>query len=375
MTKTMINLFAKYRAHIVTWTIFILYETVIIGIVYGNFEKIGFYLLHYAIYIGLFYFHAHYVLPKILKPKFALLTLPLGIIVEIAAYCVVYYVIVYIAVYFPSVFGMVPATFERSALIKTTWRGLYFIGFSTGYYFLINLLKEKERTASLERRQLHQIIAQQKMEKELANAQNAYLRAQINPHFLFNTLNFIYNKTRKSAPIAADAILTLSAMMRYAVESSEDKGYIAIEEEIEQVHNLIHLHRLRQNHQIYFNIEVEEKVRSIWMIPLVLITLTENIFKHGNLSLSNHPAALRLYTDEDSLFIETKNLINAIHNTTGLSKGLENIAKRLEHTYGDQATFTYFRDGKNYFQTKVQIKLSVLNGFVGSLAVSDKIGK
>ncbi|WP_134091475.1 sensor histidine kinase [Olivibacter sp. XZL3] len=375
MGKTFLNFLLKYRAHIITWTIFMLYETMIVGIVSGKFGKPPSYIVHYAIYIGLFYFHAHYVLPRILKRGIAFLTLPAGIVLEVIAYYLFYYVIANFASYYPHFFGIERINFERANLIKVTWRTLYFIGFSTGYYFLINLLKEKERTASLERRQLHQIIAQQKMEKELANAQNAYLRAQINPHFLFNTLNFIYNKTRKSAPIAADAILTLSAMMRYAVESSEDKGYIAIEEEIEQVHNLIHLHRLRQNHQIYFNIEVEEKVRSIWMIPLVLITLTENIFKHGNLSLSNHPATLRLYTDEDSVFIETKNLINAIHNTTGLSKGLENIAKRLEHTYGDQATFTYFRDGKNYFQTKVQIKLSVLNGFVGSLAVSDKIGK
>src|SRR5690606_15717437 len=185
-------------------------------------------------------FHAHCVLPRILKTRFAVLTLPIGIVVEVVAYCLIYYIIADTAANFPKLFGIERVRLEQASLIKITWRGLYFIGFSTGYYFLINLLKERERTATLEKQQLHQIIAQQKMEKELTNAQNAYLRAQINPHFLFNTLNFIYNKTRKSAPVAADAILTLSAMMRYAVESSEEKGYIAIEEEIEQVHNLIH---------------------------------------------------------------------------------------------------------------------------------------
>lgn len=370
-----LNFFSKYRAHIITWVIFMLYETIIVGIVSGKFGKPASYVVHYTFYICLFYLHAHYVLPKILKTGIAFLTLPIGIILEVVVYYLFYYSIANFAAYYPNFFGIERINFEKANLIKVTWRTLYFIGFSTGYYFLINLLKERERTASLEKQQLHQIIAQQKMEKELTNAQNAYLRAQINPHFLFNTLNFIYNKTRKSAPVAADAILTLSAMMRYAVESSEEKGYIAIEEEIEQVHNLIHLHRLRQNHQIYFDIEVEERVRNIWMIPLVLITLTENIFKHGNLSLSNHPATLKLYTDQDSLFIETKNLINAIHNSTGLSKGLENIAKRLEHTYGDQAAFIYFSDGKNHFETKVQIKLAVLNGFVAPAALSDKSGK
>ncbi|MCL4642312.1 MAG: histidine kinase [Pseudosphingobacterium sp.] len=375
MDKRIPNFFTKYKVHIITWSIFILYETIILGLVSGRFAKIGSYTIHYVQHILLFYFHAHFVLPRVLRTKFAVLALPIGIAIEIVVYFFVFFIIENAAATFPGIFGVRKVTMAWALFIKVSWRSLYFIGFSTGYYFLINLLRERERTTSLERQRLNQIIEQQKMEKELANAQNAYLRAQINPHFLFNTLNFIYNKTRKSAPVAADAILTLSAMMRYAVESSEDKGYIAIEEEIEQVHNLIHLHRLRQNHQIYFNIEVDERVRNIWMIPLVLITLTENIFKHGNLSLANHPAILKIYTDQESLLIETKNLINAIHNTSGLSKGLENIAKRLEHTYGDQATFTYRSDGKNHFETKVQIKLAVLNGFVAPAALSDKIGK
>lgn len=362
----------KTRIHLLAWASFIIYEMFVVSVISDRFGEIGDYTIHYSINILLFYFHAHIVLGYMLRKRYLTWALPLIVAVELFIYIITVYGVDSVAANFPDVFGISKAPFDKMFISRSIWRALYFMGFSTGYYFLITFLKEKERTVALEKQRLNQIIEQQKMEQELGKAQNAYLRAQINPHFLFNTLNFIYNKTRKTAPVAADAILTLSAMMRYAVESSEDKGYILIEEEIEQVHNLIHLHRLRQNQQIFFSIEVQDQARQLRVIPLILITLTENIFKHGNLSLTHHPASLKIYLTRDSLFIETNNLINAIHNTSGLSKGLENIAKRLAHSYGNLASFSYVTDARNHFQTKVQIKLKVLSVFGSSLITSDK---
>jgi len=363
----------KNRAHFIAWFLFIFYELTIVGTTYRELGKFGDYFIHYAYNIAFFYFHAYLTLPYVSNskgPKY--LIFMITIVTEIFLYIIVIFVIDNLSAEFQEFTGIGHVSFDRSFIFKSSWRALYFIGFSTGYYFLITFLKERERTIALEKQRLHQIIERQKMEQELGNAQNAYLRAQINPHFLFNTLNFIYNKSRKSAPIAADAILTLSAMMRYAVESSEEKGYIIIEEEIEQVHHLIHLHKLRQNQQLYFNIEVQEEVRNLRIIPLVLITLTENIFKHGNLSLAHHPAVLKIYIDNDTLFIETDNLINAIHNPNGLSKGLENIQRRLTHNYGEHAHFVYTTDAKNHFKTQVQIKL---NAFAWPLTALDSTDK
>lgn len=365
----------KTRIHLLAWAFFITYEVLVAGVISEKFGKIGAYVIHYFFNIQLFYFHAHILLDYVLKKKYLTWALPLFVGLELFAYVVIIYGLDYIAADFPNISGIVKTPFDKMYISRATWRALYFMGFSTGYYFLVTFLKEKERTVALEKQRLHQIIEQQKMEQELGKAQNAYLRAQINPHFLFNTLNFIYNKTRKTAPVAADAILTLSAMMRYAVESSEDKGYILIEEEIEQVHNLIHLHRLRQNQQIFFDIEVHNQTRQLRVIPLILITLTENIFKHGNLSLAHHPASLKIYLANDTLFIETDNLINAIHNKSGLSKGLENIEKRLEHSYGNLASFSYTTDARNHFRTEVQIKLEVLSVFGLPLVTSDNTDK
>ncbi|GAA4804028.1 hypothetical protein GCM10023231_36370 [Olivibacter ginsenosidimutans] len=365
------------RTHAIVWSSFILYETLITWVARQGLPPLKDFLTFYTLNICLFYAHAHLLLTNILvrRKLWAWLLLPIGIVVEILIYLVLMMFVIHV------LYGWLGISIEpidwqnRMNIIKPIWRTLYFIGFSTGYYFLITYLKEKERTTALERQRLHQIIGQQKMEQELGKAQNAYLRAQINPHFLFNTLNFIYNKTRKSSPIAADAILTLSAMMRYAVESSEEKGYILIEEEIDQVHHLIHLHKLRQNHQLYLTVEVQDNVRKLRIMPLMLITLTENIFKHGNLSLVHHPAQLKIYTQNHTLFIETDNLINAIHNSEGLHKGLENIAKRLKHNYGDEAHFSYETDARKHFKTQVQIKLDVLTPFAPQVTTLNNIDK
>jgi len=376
MMKTLYQRPGNLKFHLITWFSFILYETIILGLFMGKFLYLGDYIIHYAHSIALFYFHTHVVLYVTLRKRLIpVWTIPFVVLLEIVLYLLVLFVLDSIAARFPSIFGMGEVVIDKSYLLKYIWRALYFIGFSTGYYFLITFLKERERATTLEKQQLNQIIEQQKMEKELAKAQNAYLRAQINPHFLFNTLNFIYNKTRKTAPVAADAILTLSAMMRYAVETNEEKGHILIEEEIEQVYNLIHLHKLRQNQQIYFEVLVQQGVQKLSIIPLILITLAENIFKHGNLSLKNHPAFIKVYIFENTLYIETDNLINSIHNTSGLSKGLENIEKRLHTTYSTAAQFFYTTAGHNHFKTQVIIKLEALSVFALPADISENIDK
>jgi len=376
MAKRIQAFISKNKVHFIAWFFFILYEITVIGITFDEFAKFGNYLLHYIFNICFFYFHAHVTLKYTLgDSRLNYWILPLTIALEICLYIVLLFAMNTVAADYYGVTGIKPVLFNKPFLLKSSWRALYFIGFSTGYYFLVTYLKEKERTTELEKQRLYQIIERQKVEQELGDAQNAYLRAQINPHFLFNTLNFIYNRTRKSAPIAADAILTLSEMMRYAVDSNEEKGFIAIEEEITQVHHLIHLHKLRQNELLYFHVEVEPQVGVIKIIPLILITLVENVFKHGNLSLEQHPASLKIYTRNGTLLIETDNRINAIHNATGLNKGLENIEKRLLHSYGDQAKFTYSTDNKQHFKTQVRIMLNAVHFFSSSIDISDNIDK
>ena len=342
------------RVHFLGWAIFIFYETVIIGLVSGYFGSVGNYVVHYSFNIFVFYFHAHYVLPIAVKPRNkSVWKVPLFIILEILVFvCVVFSTDMLLFKYTTIItFGV-----DSHLFLRISYRALFFIGFSTGYYYLITFIKERIVNDELEKLRLTNIIEQQRIQHELNVTVNAYLKAQINPHFLFNTLNFIYNNARKDSPIAAEAIMTLSEMMRYAIKSEKAEEYISIKAEIEQVENLISLHQLRQNDQLYikFNYVLDEA--EVKFIPLVLMTLAENIFKHGNLSKPAKPALIEVISDKGDLVIRTENLINEYNNYSSGKVGLENIRKRLFHVYGDKAMFNYEQDLENVFHLYILIK-------------------
>ncbi len=234
------------------------------------------------------------------------------------------------------------------------------MGFATGYYFLSNYIKERRHAEDLEKERLNIIIKQENTEKELFKAQNAFLKAQINPHFLFNTLNFIYNKVSKSSPEAAEAVISLSEMMRYAITSDDKGGTIILQDEMEQVKNLVNLFKLRRNQPLYLSVEFEERAKYIQFIPLVLLTLTENIFKHGQLDDANHEATLQVYIDDETLFFETHNLSQP-QKSNRAHTGLANIKDRLIYAYGNEVIFEYATRSDGYFTLKIGVPLAFVN--------------
>jgi two-component system LytT family sensor kinase len=354
--KNLFQFIQKYKMHVYIWFIFIFYETVLLNMIssmpawpWGNFT------VSYLLNIILFYVHSNLVLPASFENrKQAIWKAPLLILIEIMVFLGVAYVIVSGLVKYTSILESGP---PGKFFPRTVYRTIYFTGISTGYYFLIRFLNERKLTEEMEKQRLITIIDKQKTQNELNITVNAYLKAQINPHFLFNTLNFIYNNARKSAPKAADAIMTLSEMMRYAIKSEDAGEHIYLSAEIEQVKNLIRLHQLRQNDNLYIEFNYDLDNEEIKFIPLVLMTLVENIFKHGNLSKSTQPATINIRNLKDYLEITTGNLINENQNSTGTKGiGLENIRKRLEHMYGDQVVFKYFTEDEFIFRVHIILK-------------------
>lgn len=246
---------------------------------------------------------------------------------------------------------------NREMLYRFCYRSFFFISFSSGYFALLNFLKERELNVTLEKQHLIEIINQQDMQNELNVTVNAYLKAQINPHFLFNTLNFIYNHARKTAPVAAEAIMTLSEMMRYAIRSENAGAFISLAAEIEQVENLIHLHQLRQDNTLNVEFDYSGIADDVRFIPLVLMTMAENIFKHGNLSKESKPAMLSISVSDGQLYISSANLINEHKDLSGEGIGLDNIRKRLLHAYAGKVVFNHFTDGQDVFHVNIVLSL------------------
>ena len=344
-----------YRLHLVLWLLFILYESVVIGLITGVFGNPFAYVTHYTIILFLFYIHADYSLPLALKnTKAAVWKLPLIIGIETVVFILISNFMDKLLVDSHVVkLKYFSLTYKNS--LTYLYRGIYFMGFSTGYYFIRRYNKEKIKTNELEKQRLNDIIYRQKSEQELTKAQNAFLKAQINPHFLFNTLDFIYHNIVSLSPTAADTVITLAEMMRYAIDSDKMGDFIPLGDEIDQVENLLYLNQIRKNHGLGFQLQYEKDVRQIHLIPLVLLTMVENIFKHGNLTEPGHDALVRIYLKDGTLFIETDNLIDNKKKDAGNHMGLSNIQHRLKYAYGDGITFNYHADETNHFKVQLGI--------------------
>lgn len=349
------NTIRRHQIHLIAWSFFILYEVLVGSILHGRLSSFWDYFLHYSINIAFFYLHALYVMPRGFRPdghRFWLI--PVLILGEIMAYILFTYAIERLAVDIFQVRMTRSLELDSAYFLRSSWRAIYFLGFATAYYFLTKYLSERTRVDQIEKQQLLDIIDKQRLQTELIHSQNAYLKAQINPHFLFNTLNYVYNSVRKTSGQAAEAILSLSHMMRYALQSEDEHQQTDLMEEIQQVEHLLHIHQIRQEDRLRIALHYGPNLAGIRFIPLVLITLVENMFKHGDLTGAGEPAAITVTYQAGELKITT---VNRCLDTcaSGHRIGLDNIRKRLQHAYPERASFEARTDEAGYFHTKIHV--------------------
>lgn len=350
----------KYKLHILIWALFIFYECVVIGMLAGAFGHPLTYAGHYSIIITLFYVHAKVSLPWAMKKKnSAFLKVLVVATIEISMYILLSLALDKLLVFIQILPHTAWSSLNYVYVLRNLYRCIYFMGFSTGYYYLMTYNDEKRKTAELERLRLNGIISAEKAGKELMRAQNAYLKAQINPHFLFNTLDFIYHHVMSSSPPAAEAIIVLSEMMRYAIDSDQIQDFILVKDEIEQIENIRYLNQLRKEKPQCIRFIFDENVKEIHLVPLVLLTLAENIFKHGNLTQEDNFAELKIFLDNDTLKIYSDNLISSQKHISHQT-GLKNIEKRLKYAYGNDITFQHQVDSSNHFRMRIAIPLETL---------------
>jgi hypothetical protein len=174
-----------------------------------------------------------------------------------------------------------------------------------------------------------------KTEREKLITETSYLKSQINPHFLFNTLNSIYALALKEdANQTATGMLKLSGMMRYVVtESSAD--FVTLEQEINYINDYIDLQKMRlsKDVKLAYSTRVTDTYKKI--APLVLITFIENAFKHGVSPDEESGIAITIEADtkELKLVVENTKLMTAKNKVTQTGYGIKNTQERLRLTY------------------------------------------
>lgn len=171
-----------------------------------------------------------------------------------------------------------------------------------------------------------------KEEKQIAEI--SYLKAQINPHFLFNTLNSLYALTLEKSKEAPNAVLKLSSIMRYVVtESSQD--YVPLSKEINYIKDYIALQKLRINNDAIFSFNLigDETGKSI--APLILIPFIENAFKYGINPDEESEIKIEIAIIDYNLTLISKNkmVVHEISDDLKTETGIENTKKRLNFIY------------------------------------------
>ncbi len=222
------------------------------------------------------------------------------------------------------------------------------VGFSLLLPYLIFLRDEKKHRKILEEQKMQ-------LEVEKSQANFNFLKAQINPHFLHNTLNFLYAKALPLSAELSEGILTLSDIMRYALsEGNARDGKAPLKDEIEHVRNVIKIQQLRFSNKLNVKFNVEGVVNGATIIPFVLITLVENAFKHGDVKNTESPIVIELKILDGKLYFycQNKKKGGAKELSTGI--GLDNIKKRLDLAYKSDYHFN-IKDEADFYTTELFI--------------------
>ena len=202
------------------------------------------------------------------------------------------------------------------------------------------------------------VMRQSEKKQKEVEAELAWLKNQINPHFLFNTLNNISSLTQIDADKAQDTVMQLSDLLRYAMYET-NKQKVPLEGEVEFMRNYIDLMKLRCNEMTTVSEEIAVEDGKAEVAPLLFISLIENAFKHG--MNSNAPATINIcLTQKDDTLIFTCDNTNNPKPTkdrSGSGIGLENTRRRLDLLYQGRYQWEQTITPKNIYHVKITLNI------------------
>lgn len=185
-----------------------------------------------------------------------------------------------------------------------------------------------------------------------------YLKRQIHPHFLFNTLNTIYGFALKQSKHTPDIILKLSNLLDYILYQV-NKPKVSLKEEVLHIKEYIELEKIRFQDTLKVEFETSEINEQLQIAPMLLIPFVENAFKHGNLEDGFLRIEIRVKVIENQLNFSIKNTVknhDSANRKVGI--GLENIRKRLELNYSNN--YRLKNENKNNWYV---VNLTISNRF------------
>ncbi|WP_442794433.1 sensor histidine kinase [Pelobium manganitolerans] len=333
------NRLQKLTLHLMVWLFLI---TLFTFVATGGFESSrGVYILFIGLSVFnvvIFYLNLYVLIPLTLdKRRFFLWMMGcLGIVLVFLAIKYGFTFYVYKMSGLKLVSSQKEMVFSEPAkqLLSTFITNGFFVFLSTVYKFTVDwFFNEREKT---------------ELEKQKLTAELAFLKSQINPHFLFNSLNNIYSLAYQKSDAAPNAILKLSEIMRYMLYESNDSK-VSLEKEIGYLKSFIELQKLRFKGDAQVVLEIEGQVAQQQIVPLLLISFVENAFKHGLATDKNHPIHINISVFEDNLMFTIKNRKNLQNKDQTGGIGMINVVRRLDLTYPGKYKLNVENREEDYF--------------------------
>lgn len=200
------------------------------------------------------------------------------------------------------------------------------------------------------------------MDRQRINTELSYLKAQINPHFFFNTLNNIYALTNLDVSKAQEALLKLSRMMRYVLYENQ-KNETLLSKEIKFIEDYIELMKMRLSSKVKLNIQIEEPKEDLIIAPMLLLPFLENCFKHGVSSQQESEIFIKVEIMGETLFFETRNHVFPVNQDSPEAHengiGLTNTQRRLDLIYPEKHRLKFGKDeSKQEYWVNLTINLA-----------------
>jgi LytS/YehU family sensor histidine kinase len=202
-------------------------------------------------------------------------------------------------------------------------------------------------------------LKKEQIAKQAINTELVYLKSQINPHFLFNTLNNIHTLVYTQAPTASEAVMRLSSLMRYMIYES-NASTVPLSIEINYLKDYINLQQLRYEASPIVDLQVEGDIETCHIAPLLFIHILENCYKHSPPRLEPGAIKMRVAVKENFLIVTFQNpmgnkRVNLLEEPGGI--GLVNVKKRLQLLYPNQHSLDINKTDKVF---TVELKITNL---------------
>jgi len=340
-----VNTFWKYRSdHLIFWVVtigFHIYTKAYLVEFVGWGQFLMEILIRNALLAVIIYANFEYLIPVLAQQKKFLLY-AFGLII-----CFAFYILVKNTHdYYLTVFTGKPALpFWRYSFYNFSI-GLFYMAFSLALYLSKEWYFQRERLRQLE--------------VEKLNTELEYLKSQINPHFLFNSLNTIFFQIDKTNQEARNTLTKFSDMLRFQLY--ECNGHqMVLEREIHYLKNYVDLQRLRRDDKYKIEFQTNGDSREFTLAPLLLMPLVENAFKYlSHFPEGNNFVSIYISNDAHTLEVKVKNSKEtriADRNEVG-GIGLKNLRRRLELQYPDRHELDV-NDGKSDFEVTLRINNQV----------------